>query len=86
MKLAKEFNADLTDVPLRTGLVEFGLTLLEQPPVRTKQYPLPHAEGEIVEKEVQEMLRLGDIEAAFSPNSSPVVLVQKPDGTVRFCV
>ena len=86
MKLAEEFNADLTDVPLRTGLAESGLTLLEHTPVRTKQYPLSHAKGEIVEKEVQEMLRLGDIEAAFSPNSSPVVLVQKPDGTVRFCV
>ena len=37
VKLAEEFSADLTDVPLRTGLAEFGLTLLEQPPVRTKQ-------------------------------------------------
>ena len=37
VKLAEEINADLTDVPLRTGLAEFGLTLLEQPPVRTKQ-------------------------------------------------
>ena len=64
MKLAEEFSADLTDVPLRTGLAEFGLTLLEQTYARIKQYRLPHAKGEIVEKEVQEMLRMGDIEPA----------------------
>ncbi len=36
-------------------------------------------------EEVQEMLRLGVIEPSRSPWSSPIVMVPKPDGTLRFC-
>ncbi len=34
---------------------------------------------------MQEMLRLGVIEPSRSPWSSPIVMVPKPDGTLRFC-
>ena len=54
-------------------------------PVFVKQYPLPHAKVEVVKNEVRDMLKLGVIEPAASPFNSPIVLVNKPDGRIRFC-
>ena len=36
--------------------------------------------------EIQEMIDLDVIEPSISPYSSPVVLVPKKDGSVRFCI
>ncbi|XP_076448667.1 uncharacterized protein LOC143285290 [Babylonia areolata] len=76
----------VTDLPLKTDLGECELLLREATPVRVKQYPLPHAKQAVVRKEVQDMVKLGVIEPACSPYNSPIVLVAKKDGKVRFCV
>jgi len=39
-----------------------------------------------VEKELDNMLKLGIIEPSTSSYSSPIVVVRKPDGSNRFCV
>lgn len=57
-----------------------------QEPTVKKQYPLPLASLQVIEKEVDSMLKLGVIEPAVSPYCAPVVLVGKKDGSVRFCV
>ena len=44
----------------------------------------PH-QCEEVKKHVQEMLEIGAIHRSSSPLASPVVLVQKKDGGLRFC-
>ena len=45
----------------------------------------PKAE-EFIETEVQQLLKEGIIKPSFSPWTSPVVLVKKKDGKIRFCV
>nr|KAG5708955.1 hypothetical protein BaRGS_009364 [Batillaria attramentaria] len=59
--------------------------LLSIKSVHTSPY---HAQsnGMIVEKEVKTMLELGVIEPSKSNYCSPVVLVSKKDGSVRFCI
>ena len=86
VKLCEEFADILTDVPLRSTEGECEIQLDTPGPVRTAQYPLPHSKQEQVSDEVQQMLKLGVIEPAASPFSSPITLVRKKDGKIRFCV
>ncbi|XP_076461701.1 uncharacterized protein LOC143294155 [Babylonia areolata] len=86
LTIARRHEKVITDVPLKTNLAEFDMTVDTAKPVRVKQYPLPHAKVEIVKQEVETMKTLGVIEPAASPYNAPVVLVRKKDGKIRFCV
>ena len=46
---------------------------------------LPH-EFEEVRNHLRDMLRVGAVRKSVSPWTSPVVLVQKKDGSLRFCI
>ncbi|KAH3717167.1 hypothetical protein DPMN_059947 [Dreissena polymorpha] len=84
--LLQDFQDVLTDIPGKTNLVEHHIKTTTDDPIRSRPYPVPHAVKETINKEVQEMLRMGVIEPSDSPYRSPVVIVKKPDGTNRFCV
>ena len=73
---------------------ELGTTELVTHPINTGQHlpikqPLrrtPFALRNKVEELVDDMLKQGVIEPSASPWASPIVLVQKKDGGIRFCV
>ena len=65
---------------------EHRIEVTTDQPVRTKVYPLPYAVRELIQKEVNEMLRMGIIEPSNSTYNSSVVMVKKKDGSNRFCV
>ena len=68
-----------------TSLVEHEI-YTEGPPVRLpfrQQNPLVRAQEQ---SQVKEMLRDGVIRSSISPWASPVVMVKKKDGSMRFCV
>lgn len=54
--------------------------------VHQRPYRVSPSERRIIDQEVSEMLREGIIRQSSSPWSSPVVLVKKKDGSIRFCV
>lgn len=56
------------------------------PPIKQRYYPLSPARQRQLDAEVDEMLSLGVIRPSRSPWSSPVIIVQKKDGTGRFCL
>lgn len=55
-------------------------------PIRQRPYRSSGTEHATIEKHVKEMLADGVIEPSQSPWASPVVLVAKKDGNLRFCV
>ncbi|KAL8578109.1 hypothetical protein ACOMHN_055429 [Nucella lapillus] len=86
-ELFAEFPTVLTADPgAFTGDVVHEIRLVTDDAIRRKQYSLPFASKEVIVQEVEKMLALGVIEPSTSPYSSPVVLVAKKDGSVRFCI
>lgn len=84
--LFQEYADIFSDLPGKTALVECSLRLTSNKPVHVPQYPIPLALQERVEKEVQEMLKLGIIERSQSPYHAPIVVMKKPDNTIRLCI
>ena len=80
------FKDRLTDIPGRCNLGEHVLRLEDKVPVRDKPYPIPHALRKEVQKEVDNMLKMGIITKSTSPYACPLTMVVKPDGTYRCCV
>ena len=85
-ELVNEFSDVFTDLPKMTNLAECQIKCTTETPPRCRVYPVPFAQRETVKKEVQAMLDMGVIEPSVSPYSSPIVLVKKPDGKIRFCI
>eukprot|EP00057_Strongylocentrotus_purpuratus_P000907 XP_001186509.2 PREDICTED: uncharacterized protein LOC754648 [Strongylocentrotus purpuratus] len=83
--LLREYEEVLTDMPGLTNLGKHDIKLVHKEPIKSKPYPLPHALRGKVKEEVQKMIDVGIVESSSSPYASPVVMVKKKDGTIRFC-
>ena len=70
----------------RTTAVQHEIDVEGATPIRQQAYRLPEARKEIVKKELDKMLDQGIVKPSHSPWASPIVLVEKNDGDVRFCV
>ena len=55
-------------------------------PVNSKPYRYSPLHKDEIERQVKELLAAGLITPSTSPYASPVLLVQKKDGSWRFCV
>ncbi|KAJ8050432.1 hypothetical protein HOLleu_03637 [Holothuria leucospilota] len=82
----RQYQDILTDLPGRTTLGQHEIQLTSDDPVHQKPYPLPFALRQTIKREIDFMLDLGVIEPSNSPYSSPIVIVEKKDGSNCFCV
>jgi len=55
-------------------------------PINVRPYKYPHLLKTEIEKQVEEMMKIGIIRPSNSPYSSPLILIKKKDGSSRFCV
>jgi len=83
-RLLTEFKEIFSDVPKVTHLIEHKVELTEKEPVKHKSYPTPYKTQEVLDKEVDEMLKMSVIEHSEAPYA--LLLVKKSDGTYRVCV
>ena len=69
-----------------TDLVKHRINTGGATPIRQQPRRLPLVKRDEATGAIDEMSKQGVIEPSASPWSSPVVLVKKKDGSVRFCV
>ena len=70
----------------KTSLVQHDIKLDNMTPFKEQYHRRPPHQYEEVRKHLQEMLDIGAIWKSTSPWASPVVLVCKKDGSLRFCI
>ena len=69
-----------------TKLVQHHIELTDNQPFKLPYRRVPPSMYEEVKKHLEEMLALDAIKVSHSPYSSPVVLVRKKNGKLRFCI
>ena len=79
------FAADIGELKRATNIKHI-IDTGEHEPIRSVPYRTSQKEREIIKKEVEKMLENGIIRVSESPWSSPVVIVPKKDGSIRFCI
>ncbi|KAL5502557.1 hypothetical protein EMCRGX_G009353 [Ephydatia muelleri] len=70
----------------RTAVVQHSIVMGDAPPIKQPSRPIPVARQHEVRKLLDEILQKDVIQPSASPWASPVVLVQKKDGTMWFCI
>lgn len=70
----------------RSTVVPVDIKTIDEEPVHCHPYRVSSVQREIIDKQVEEMLKLGVIRESTSPYAAPVVLVKKPDDSWRFCI
>ena len=78
------FSKDEQDI----GAADFTheIKLIDNSPFKSRAYRIPTVQVEIVDTHIKKMLEMGVIRESSSPYASPIVLVKKNDGSIRFCI
>src|SRR3989440_586046 len=71
----------------RTDIVRHRINTGDHGPIKGKPYRVDNEDKrKIIKNEIEKMEEAGVIRKSYSPWSSPVVIVEKKDGSKRFCV
>ena len=89
----KQVFKDYSDVfalnPLELGstsLVKHTIKVVDPKPFKERYHRIPPHQFEEVHKHLKEMEEIGAIRRSNSSWASPVILVKKKDGSLRFCI
>ncbi|XP_026116332.1 uncharacterized protein LOC113094960 [Carassius auratus] len=83
--LVRQFKDVFNTLPGQTRIIQHEIRTPPGEIIRQRPYRIPEARRQAIEEEVARMHQLGIIEPSRSPWSSPIVMVPKKDGTLRFC-
>ncbi|KAE8876517.1 hypothetical protein PF010_g15789 [Phytophthora fragariae] len=86
LELFRDMFVETSMTPGRTDLLQFSVDTGTHPPIKQRPYRVSKAEGDVMEAEIQQYLKLGHIRPSTSPWASLVLMIRKPDGGIRFCI
>uniref|UniRef100_A0A9J7XVL9 ribonuclease H n=1 Tax=Cyprinus carpio carpio TaxID=630221 RepID=A0A9J7XVL9_CYPCA len=87
LKTILETNTQVCVVqPGRTDVLKHCIYTNHQVPIKQRPYRMSPAKQFVVKEQLEEMVKAGIVESSHSGWASPVVLVPKKDGSLRFCV
>ena len=69
-----------------TDTVTMKIDTGNNPPIKLRPYRTPIQNRQVIEKTIDEMMGANIVRRSKSPWSFPVVIVDKKDGSKRFCV
>ena len=84
--LCEEFSDILTSQSGRTDIIEHEIKTTSETPISRRPYRIPYARRDEVKKLLDQMLKDEHIVPSKSPWSSPIVVIDKNDGSIRLCV
>ncbi|OWZ06631.1 LOW QUALITY PROTEIN: hypothetical protein PHMEG_00021088, partial [Phytophthora megakarya] len=87
--MLREFNdlfVETSKRPGRRDLLKFKIDMGTHAPIKSQSYRVSKVEGDVMEAELGQYLDFGLIKLSVSPWASPVLMIRKPDGGVRFCI
>jgi len=70
----------------KTGIVKHRINTERSEPIAGKPYRTDEEKKKIIKEEIQKMEEAGVIRKSDGPWASPVVIVEKKDGSKRFCI
>ncbi|KAH9132025.1 hypothetical protein AeRB84_021442 [Aphanomyces euteiches] len=87
-ELLLEFDifATTSKAPGRTDRIKCTINTGNAAPIKSAPYRVSQCEGELMEAEIRQYEDLGLIRPSTSPWASPVLMIRKPDGSIRFCI
>ena len=84
--LIRKFSKVWSSVPGRTNKIMHPIETGSAPPIRQPMYRIPQAHKAEVVAEIEKMKAAKVIVPSSSQWSSPIVPVQKKDGSLRICI
>jgi hypothetical protein len=80
-------NKDIfTTIPGKCKIATHSIRTNIETPISQRPYHIPVAKREVVKQQLDDMLRQGLITPSKSAWSAPIVLVAKPDNSIRICI
>ena len=70
----------------KTGIIKHKIDTGEHEPIAGKPYKTNDEKKKIIKEEIEKMEKAGIIIKSYSPWASPVVIIDKKDGSKRFCI
>ena len=81
--LLSEFSTVFADIPTVTHVAVHDIDVGDATPIKQHPYRLHPQKLKLIRSEIETLLHCGIIEKSNSPWSSPVLAVDKPDGSIR---